>query len=259
MESAYELDQFVVTRNLDHEKLWKRNTPKSTMQFKQQHLQQTPQQQVALSPTSRQESLNQQRLKMTPDQQASKRRQTSLGKQPHKLAKYFDEEKGPMCFQCNKWGHLGKDCPEKQVLRLNCMMIHSQTCRRFNFLRYFRNLILLQHRTHLTTHKIVTNEALPLRMHAYRCPAALKEQFQQELDYLWNKGFIIPSDLPWAAHMFAVPKKNGKICLVVDYRQLNSVTVPDPYVMPRIEVILEDIGITKIFSTLDLKKGITKC
>ena len=56
---------------------------------------------------------------MTPDQHASNRRQTSLGKQPHKLAKYFDEEKGPMCFQCNKWGHLGKDCPEKQVLRLN--------------------------------------------------------------------------------------------------------------------------------------------
>ena len=90
-------------------------------------------------------------------------------------------------------------------------------------------------------------------MHAYRCPATWKEQFQQELDYLWNKGFIIPSDSSWAAPMFTVPKKNGKICLVVDYRQLNSVTVPDPYVMPRIEVILEDIGIAKIFSTF------TKC
>ena len=56
---------------------------------------------------------------MTPDQHASNRRQTSLGKQSHKLAKYTDEQKGHMCFQCNKWGHLGKDCPEKQVLRFN--------------------------------------------------------------------------------------------------------------------------------------------
>ena len=61
--------------------------------------------------------------------------------------------------------------------------------------------------TSLTTHNIV-NEAIPLRIDVYRCPAAWKEQFQ-ELDYLWNKGFILSSDSPWTALMFAVPKKNG--------------------------------------------------
>ena len=58
---------------------------------------------------------------------------------------------------------------------------------------------------------------------------------------------------PWAAPMFAVPKKNGDIRLVVDYRHLNSVTVPDPYVMPRIEVLLETMGAASIFTKLDLK------
>ena len=58
---------------------------------------------------------------------------------------------------------------------------------------------------------------------------------------------------PWAAPMFAVPKKNGDIRLVVDYRYLNSVTVPDPYVMPRIEVLLEAMGAASIFTKLDLK------
>ena len=55
--------------------------------------------------------------------------------------------------------------------------------------------------------------------------------------------------------MFAVPKKTGDIRLIVDYRRLNNVTVPDPYVMPRIEVLLEMMGKANIYSKLDLKKG----
>ena len=37
-------------------------------------------------------------------------------KPTHRLAKYFDREKGPMCFQCKNWGHIGAQCPESRVL-----------------------------------------------------------------------------------------------------------------------------------------------
>ena len=50
--------------------------------------------------------------------------------------------------------------------------------------------------------------------------------------------------------MFAVPKKTGILCLVVDYQHL-TVTVPDLYVMPLIEVLLEMMGKAKIYSKLD--------
>jgi hypothetical protein len=29
------------------------------------------------------------------------------------LAKYFDNEKGPMCFNCQECGHMGHSCPKK--------------------------------------------------------------------------------------------------------------------------------------------------
>ena len=67
-------------------------------------------------------------------------------------------------------------------------------------------------------------------------------------------GFIVTSTAPWATPMFAVPKKNGLIGLVVDYRRLNKVTIPDPYPLPRIEVLLETVGRANVFSTLDLMK-----
>ena len=43
--------------------------------------------------------------------------QTSNGSMhaPHRLARYFDDLKSPMCCHCRKWGNLGMDCPENVV------------------------------------------------------------------------------------------------------------------------------------------------
>ena len=112
--------------------------------------------------------------------------------------------------------------------------------------------LLLQH---MTEHCINTGEALPIVLREYRCPIAWEDKFQQELDYLKESIFIKPSPAPWASTMFPIPKNNGDIRLVVDYRLLNSVTEPDLYVVPRIEVLLETIRSAKVISTLDLKKG----
>ena len=68
-----------------------------------------------------------------------------------------------------------------------------------------------------------------------------------ELQYLIDEGFIVPSDAPWAAPLFPVPKKNGQIRLVIDYCRLNSVTVPDPYVFPRIEDSVESMASSSFF------------
>ena len=110
-------------------------------------------------------------------------------------------------------------------------------------------------RTSLVTHKLVTTELLPIRQRSYPCPAARHDAVKAELQYLIDEGFIVPSDAPWAAPLFPVPQKNGQIRLVVDYRRLNNVTVPDPYVFPRIEDIVESMASSSFFSTLDLAKG----
>ena len=110
-------------------------------------------------------------------------------------------------------------------------------------------------RTHLTTHKIVTGDALPIALPYYRCPEARKSKFLEELSYLRENNFVEDSTSPWAAPMFPIPKKDGSIHLVVHYRRLNQVTEADPYTMPRVEVLLEQMGHAHLFTTLDLRKG----
>ena len=41
----------------------------------------------------------------------------------------------------------------------------------------------------------------------------------------------------------------------MDYRALNSVTVKDPFPLPRIDNLLAKIGSSTIFTTLDLHSG----
>ena len=59
----------------------------------------------------------------------------------------------------------------------------------------------------------------------------LKEQLQE----LFDKGFIRPSASPWGAPILFVKKKDENMRLCIDYRELNRVTMRNKYPFPRID------------------------
>ena len=69
------------------------------------------------SPQFRQSNqLSQQAPRPTNDSNSSgpfKKDRRHLQQKPHRLSKYFDDKKGPLCFQYKDWGHLSAVCPEK--------------------------------------------------------------------------------------------------------------------------------------------------
>lgn len=77
-----------------------------------------------------------------------------------------------------------------------------------------------------------------------------------------EKGIVTPSHYPWASPVVIVPKKSPdgtpKYRFCVDFRSLNSVTVPYVYPLPYITETLESLGGCKLFSTLDLRSGYQK-
>ena len=70
-----------------------------------------------------------------------------------------------------------------------------------------------------------------------------------------SKGFIRASSSSCASPILFVKKKDGYLCLCVDYRALNDITIKDRYPLPRIEETLNQIRGAKYFTRLDLRSA----
>jgi hypothetical protein len=94
-------------------------------------------------------------------------------------------------------------------------------------------------------------------------PIALKnrEVFKTEVYRQCNIGALRelgPEEIEqreWASPCFAVPKKNGDIRLVIDFRQLNKVLKRKEYPLPTIDEIFQDIRGFKYATVIDLNMG----
>ena len=102
---------------------------------------------------------------------------------------------------------------------------------------------------------INTGNHEPVRNHPYRIPPRWKEEVRVQIDKLLELGIIRPSDSPWSSSIVTVGKKDGGVCICIDFRAINNVTQPDPYQMPLIEEILETLASAKFISKIDLNKG----
>ena len=112
-------------------------------------------------------------------------------------------------------------------------------------------------RTNLLQHHIqLTPDATPVRIPTYRVPHSKRVKLEEEVQGMLNQGIIEDSDSPWSSPLLLVPKKDGSWRPVVDYRQLNKLTVSQPYPVPMIKELLMDINRNStIFSSIDLKSG----
>ena len=70
-----------------------------------------------------------------------------------------------------------------------------------------------------------------------------------------NNCVIEPADSPWASPLVPVKKKNGQIRWACDFRVLNSLTIEDSFPTPNISEVLETLGESKVFSTLDAQNA----
>src|SRR5258705_1471349 len=73
------------------------------------------------------------------------------------------------------------------------------------------------------------------------------------LDDMLTCGYIRPSQSPFASPFFFIKKKDGKLCPVQDYRQLNDLTVKNQYPLPLISDITDNLKNAKIFSKFDVR------
>jgi len=82
-----------------------------------------------------------------------------------------------------------------------------------------------------------------------------REEVREFVKEQLRKGYIRLSKSPQMAPVFFVGKKKGKKRMVQDYRHLNKWTIKNNYLLPLISDVLENIGMKKLFTKMDLRWG----
>lgn len=109
-------------------------------------------------------------------------------------------------------------------------------------------------------HAIPTTTQAPINTKNYRYPESHKHEVNRQITDMLEQCIIEPSSSPWNSPVWVVPKKldasgQCKWRVVIDYRKLNDVTIGDSYPLPNVSEILDQLGHSKYFTTLDLTSG----
>ena len=102
---------------------------------------------------------------------------------------------------------------------------------------------------------INTTTDIPVKSKFLRIPYKLREEVANHEKAMREAGVMIKSDTPWRSSWVIVNKKDATKRPCIDFRELNAVTVTDPYPLPRIDGLLETIAGCHWYSALDLCNG----
>nr|KYP55932.1 Transposon Ty3-I Gag-Pol polyprotein [Cajanus cajan] len=96
----------------------------------------------------------------------------------------------------------------------------------------------------------------PIKQNPRRFAPEVIEKIKEEIERLLKAKFIRTSRYPeWVSNVVPVIKKNGKLRVCIDFRDLNTATPKDEYPMPIAETMIDAAAGNEIMSLLDGYSG----
>ena len=156
----------------------------------------------------------------------------------------FKKELEPLPFELN----IG-DAPlthEQQAHLIDVIYDHTEVFSSFD--RDLRFCDVLKHSIPTTTNK-------PVYLPHQQIPVQLQSEVRKCLDNWLKQGIMCPSKSPYASQVVIVRKKTSEICLCVDFRTLNAISIHDSFPLPHVEEALQAVQATVWFSSFNLAQG----
>ena len=107
--------------------------------------------------------------------------------------------------------------------------------------------------TDIVVHKLPLKEGCsPVRQKLRRTHPDTSNKIREEVLKQLDVWFLAVVDCPpWIANIVQVPKKDGKVRVCVDYRDLNKASPKDDFLLPHIDVLVDNIAQASVFSFMD--------
>ena len=106
-------------------------------------------------------------------------------------------------------------------------------------------------------HLHVDKDVQPIAQSPRRVPFHVRQDLEEQLRRDEELGVIEKTEgpTPWVSPVVVVPKKEGKVRVCIDMRQVNKAIKRERHVTPTISEIVNDLNGAKIFNKLDLNQG----
>ncbi|RDX66416.1 hypothetical protein CR513_54818, partial [Mucuna pruriens] len=77
-------------------------------------------------------------------------------------------------------------------------------------------------------------------------------KIKEEVEKQWNVDFLAVAEYPqWVAHIVSVPKKDGKVRMCIDYKDLNRASPKDNFPLPHIDMLVDNTAQHAFYSFMD--------
>ncbi|KAI5387117.1 hypothetical protein KIW84_073321 [Lathyrus oleraceus] len=99
-------------------------------------------------------------------------------------------------------------------------------------------------------------ECVPVKQKLRRTHPDMAVKIKEEVHKQIDVGFLVTSTYPqWVANIVLVPKKDGKVGMCVDYRDLNKASPKDDFPLPHIDMLVDNTVKFNVFSFMDRFSG----
>ena len=111
--------------------------------------------------------------------------------------------------------------------------------------------------TNIVMHKLpLREECPPVKQKLRRTHLEMSKKIKEEVQKQFDAGFLKVTSYPlWIANIVPVPKKDGKVKICVDYRDLNIASTKDDFSLPYIDILVDNTALAKVFSFMDCFYG----
>ncbi|GKD67793.1 putative reverse transcriptase domain-containing protein [Tanacetum coccineum] len=95
--------------------------------------------------------------------------------------------------------------------------------------------------------------AAPVVCSPYRLAPSEMQELSTQLQELSDKGIIRPSSSSWGAPVLFVKKKDRSFRMCIVYRELNKLTMKNPYPLLRIDDLFDQLQGSSVYSKIELR------